>query len=227
MEDYILTHGSYLAVILIIALTGAGLPLPEEVPIVAAGVLSSPSVARLNPFLAFGACLIGALLGDAIMYAIGRFLGKTFLRRYPLFARILHEDREKQMEELIRTQGLKVFLLARFLVGVRAPVYMAAGVLRVRFAKFLLVDALCATIVVGTVFWLSWLFGESVAPLVRESQWAVTIIVLVGLLFAFAYWMLWRKYYRKLQLHQSDPSSEGDPAGRDDKLLQTTSDDHH
>ena len=205
MDDYILTHGSYLFFILIISLTGAGLPIPEEVPIVAAGVLSSSAVAQLNPTLAFFSCLIGALLGDSIMYAIGRFFGKTFLRRHPWFARVLHEDREKQMEDLILNQGLKVFLLARFMVGVRAPVYMAAGVMRVKFAKFLLVDAVCASIVVGTFFWLSCFFGESIGPLVRESQWAVTIIVLIAIAFVAIYYFVWRKYRKHLKLDQPPP----------------------
>jgi membrane protein DedA with SNARE-associated domain len=206
MEEYILSHGSYLAIILIITLTGAGLPIPEEVPIVAAGVLSSPAVGRLNPTFAFLACLVGALLGDSLMYAIGRYLGSAFLRRHPLFARLLHGEREKQMEALIERQGLKVFLLARFMVGVRAPVYMAAGVMRMKFATFLLVDAVCASIVVGTFFWLSCYFGHSMGPLFRDSQLAFTALVLVLVALGGIYYFAWRKYRK--QLHLDEPPNE-------------------
>lgn len=143
MEEYILTHGSYLGIVLLLTLAGAGLPIPEEVPVVAAGVLSSPSVARLDPLLAFAACLAGAIIGDSVMYGIGRFLGKTYLRDHPWFGRLLHADRERQMESLVRQNGLKMFLLARFLVGVRSPIYLAAGVLRIPYRRFLLVDATC------------------------------------------------------------------------------------
>jgi len=200
MEDYILSHGSYLAIILIITLTGAGLPIPEEVPVVAAGVLSSSEVAKLNPWLAFGSCLIGALLGDSLMYGIGRFLGHAFLARHRWFARLLHEQHEKQMEDLIERQGLKVFLLARFLVGVRAPVYLAAGAMRVRFAKFLLVDLFCATRVVGVFFWLSYSFGASMGPFLRESQWALTGVVALIALLGGIYFVIVRRYRRKLNL---------------------------
>jgi len=206
MEQYILSHGSYLAIILIITLTGVGLPIPEEIPIVAAGVLSSPSVGQLNPTLAFFSCLVGALLGDSLMYAIGRYLGSAFLRRHPLFARLLHGDREKQMEALIERQGLKVFLLARFMVGVRAPVYMAAGVMRMKFVTFLLVDAICASIVVGTFFWLSCYFGHSLGPLLRDSQLAFTALVLILGALGGIYYLIWRKYRKQLRLDQ--PSND-------------------
>ncbi len=193
MEEYILTHGSYLGIVLLLTLAGAGLPIPEEIPVVAAGVLSSPSVARLDPLLAFAACLAGAIIGDSVMYGIGRFLGKAYLRDHPWFGRLLHAERERQMESLVRQNGLKMFLLARFLVGVRSPIYLAAGVLRIPYRRFLLVDATCATLVVGTFFWSSHFFGAWIGPLFRESQMVVTLVILV-LLVGVGMHFLWKKY---------------------------------
>ncbi len=210
MQEFILAHGSYLAIIAVLALTGVGLPLPEEVPTVAAGVLSSASVGKLDPTLAFMACLVGALLGDCIMYGIGRLLGTTYLRRHPRFARIMHEEREKQMEELIRSHGLKVFLVARFLVGVRSPIYLAAGVMRVKFRKFLAIDAICATLVVGTFFWLSHFFGEWVGPLFRESQLAATAILFVIVALGTIYYFAWKLYCGQWQLGGSPTVDDSD-----------------
>ena len=104
------------------------------------------------------------------------------------------------LEDLIERQGLKVFLLARFLVGVRAPVYLAAGAMRVRFAKFLLVDLFCATSVVGVFFWLSYSFGASMGPFLRESQWALTGVVALIALLGGIYFVIVRRYRRKLNL---------------------------
>jgi membrane protein DedA with SNARE-associated domain len=221
MQEFILTHGSYLAIIAILALTGAGLPVPEEVPTVAAGVLSSAAVGKLNPGLAFLSCLIGALLGDCIMYGIGRFLGTTYMRRHPLFARIMHEEREKQMEGLIGSHGLKVFLLARFLVGVRSPIYLAAGVMRVEFRKFLAIDAICATFVVGTFFWLSHFFGAWVGPLVRESELAATFAVLFVAVLAGIYLFVWKNYGRQLR-SQAPPAGEESEAAAQDRRTSGT-----
>lgn len=210
MQEFILTHGSYLAIIAILTLAGAGLPLPEEIPIVAAGVLSSAAVGKLNPALAFLACLVGALLGDCVMYGIGSFLGTNYMRSHPLFARVMHEEREKQMEDLIRNHGLKVFLLARFLVGVRSPIYLAAGVMRVEFRKFLLADAICATVVVGSFFWLSHYFGAWVGPLFRESQLAATGVFLLVVVLGGVYYFAWKSYSRQLRLGEAATGRDSD-----------------
>ncbi|MHC4878336.1 MAG: DedA family protein [Planctomycetota bacterium] len=210
MEEFILTHGSYLAILLLLALTGAGLPVPEEVIIVAAGVLSSPSVGELDPMLALVACLAGALVGDCVMYAIGRGLGGSFIARHRWFARVLHAEREEQMESIVNEHGLKVFLLARFMVGVRSPIYLAMGILRVDFRRFLLCDAACAALVVSVFFMLSYFCGGWIGRAIHESQLAVTGFVLVLLVFGALYYLVWKKCRQQLHLDESDKESTAD-----------------
>ncbi|REJ66733.1 MAG: DedA family protein [Planctomycetota bacterium] len=172
----------YFGILLVLVLTGAGLPIPEEIPIVAAGVLSAHGT--LDPVWAFGVCLLGALLGDAVVYSIGRYLGHDFFKRHPHLAKFVHEDREQQMEQLIKKHGLRIFFAARFMVGVRAPIYLAAGVLRVPWRRFLAVDFVSATIVVSTVFWLSYRFGETIGSFFRSSQYVVTGAVVLAAIIA-------------------------------------------
>src|SRR5262249_11998570 len=154
-------------IFLVLALTGAGLPLPEEVVIIAAGVASSPSVGRLDPFLALTACLAGALVGDCLMYGIGRGLSRIDIQRHGWFTRLVHTQRQERMEQIVGRHGLKVLLLARFLVGVRAPIYLAMGMLRADFRLFLLCDAVCGTLVVGVFFLSSCFFGGWVGKMIR------------------------------------------------------------
>jgi membrane protein DedA with SNARE-associated domain len=185
LEDLLVNHGPYFAyagIVIFLILTGGGLPIPEEVPIIIAGVASAGDSPLLNVWVAFACCVVGALLGDLLVYGIGRYLGNGFFRQHPRFAHFLHEEREKQMEDLIQRHGLKVFLLARFMVGVRAPVYLAAGVLRVSFKRFIIVDAFCATLVVSVVFSLSYFFGHDIANFIRGGQWGVTAVVVVAVL---------------------------------------------
>lgn len=187
LENLLVSHGphfAYAGIVIFLILTGGGLPIPEEVPIIIAGVASAGDAPLLNVWVAYGCCVVGALLGDMLVYGIGRFLGAGFFRRHPRFAHFVHEEREQQMEDLIRRHGLKVFLLARFMVGVRAPVYLAAGVLRVSFKRFVIVDAFCATLVVSVVFSLSHFFGHNIANYIRRGQWGVTGVVAVAVLIA-------------------------------------------
>src|SRR5262245_42302275 len=96
--DEILARWSYLGIIVFLVLTGCGLPIPEEVPIVAAGIFASRGT--LNPWLSLGSCFIGAILGDIVMYGIGRKFGRSLLQRHGFFAAVLSPEKEHQIEDM-------------------------------------------------------------------------------------------------------------------------------
>lgn len=189
MLDFLVHDWSYLGIIVFLILTGCGLPIPEEVPIVLAGVLSAKPNG-LDPWLAYSSCLAGALVGDAVMYSIGYHWGHGLLKEHPKFARFLHADREDRFERAIQTHGLKVLLLARFMVGVRGPVYLASGVVRMSFRRFLLMDLLAATLVVSLFFGLSYTFGPTIAKAIREFELTLTVVVvaIVLIIGGVIYW---------------------------------------
>jgi membrane protein DedA with SNARE-associated domain len=190
MHEILLINGSYLGIIVFLVLTGCGFPIPEEVPIVVAGLLSSRGV--LAPPLALLACLVGAILGDCVMYAIGYHFGHNLLKDHPRLAHFVRADREAKFEEMIRRHGLKVLFVARFMVGIRSPVYLSAGIVRVPFRRFLLMDIFCATAVVGTFFGLTYFFGERVARAFRDVEIGLTVTVSLVVVAAVAIF-LWRR----------------------------------
>ncbi|HJT33998.1 MAG TPA: DedA family protein [Pirellulales bacterium] len=196
MDALINDVGPYLVLGLPIVLTGMGLPVPEEVFVIGAGLASHAGT--LEPWLALITCLVSAVLGDCAMYAIGYHFGHGLVREHPWFAKLLHPRRERQMETMIRKHGLKVFLTARFLVGVRSPVYVAAGVLRVSFRQFLLFDLLCASLVVSLFFGLSYGFADHIMGLwdeIRQAEKALTAII-VAAVAAVAFYFYWRHRQR-------------------------------
>ena len=192
MAHLLLEHVSYLSIFIVLVLTGSGLPIPEELPIILAGVLSALPDPRLNPWLAFMWCLLGAIVGDCVMYVIGYHFGRPVLSDHPRFARFITPAREIQIEERFRKHGLKVFFIARFLVGIRSPVYLTAGILRVSFRRFLMIDLLCATCVVGTFFGVAYLFGGAIANWVKRAEFGLT--ALVALAAAAVALFLWRRH---------------------------------
>jgi len=190
MVEILLTRWSYLGIIVFLVLTGCGLPIPEEVPIVLAGVLSAHDA--MNVWLALASCLIGALIGDCVMYSIGYHWGHNLLKDHPRFARFLHAEKEAYFESVIQNHGLKVMLLARFMVGIRSPVYLAAGIVRVPFRRFLLMDLLCATVVVSLFFSLAYFFGHTVIEYARRVEIGLTSVVVLAAIVA-ACWFYWRR----------------------------------
>ncbi|MBI2826081.1 MAG: DedA family protein [Planctomycetia bacterium] len=184
----LLEQGSYLGIIVVLILTGSGLPVPEEVPIIAAGVAAY--YGQLNPWLALASCFVGALLGDCVMYSIGYYFGHGVLREHPWFSRFLKPEREAHIEQMIVQHGWKVFFLARFLVGLRSPVYLTAGILRIPFRRFVLVDLFCAAIVITTFFGLSFLFAEHIADWwdrIRRAEVALTVAIVAALIGVLLY----------------------------------------
>jgi membrane protein DedA with SNARE-associated domain len=168
---------SYLGFFLFIAATGCGLPIPEEAAIVVAGVLSSQD--KLDWRIAFAVCLAGAVVGDSFMYAIGYRWGHGIFTSHPRFAKLFATENEQQFQRSVEAHALKVMLLARFLVGVRAPVYVMTGVVRLPFRRFIIYDVISASLVVGVVFGLSYIFGEHVAEWVKHVETRATIVVVL------------------------------------------------
>jgi membrane protein DedA with SNARE-associated domain len=213
MTDFLLNHGSYMAIVVVLILTGSGLPLPEEVPTVVAGALAANGV--LHPWLAVICCLFGAVAGDCIMYFIGYAFGRSVLQDHPWWVRFVTPQREAQVEEMFQRHGLKVFFLARFLVLVRSPLLLAAGILRVSFTRFLLIDLFSATMVVGSFFGLSYMYGEAIGRWIRRSEILLTVVVVFAV--AGVALFLWRRHVRKmsgsLSAHRLTAPPLSDPPG--------------
>ncbi|KZS65271.1 MAG: DedA family protein [Mycobacterium pseudokansasii] len=204
METFILSHHSYL---LLPLLTATGIPVPEEVVTVAAGALSSPSIGRLEPGLAIFACLAGVLVGDCALYWIGRSLGQTHLGRYRWFARLVDSDRTAHVVRILQQHGVKVFLLVRFVFGMRTPLYLAIGALKMDFRRFLVCDLVGGTLAVGTFFLLSYLGAGWISGLIHRSEWAATAMLLVTAVTAGLYYGVWKRW--RVQLSPHRPGLQG------------------
>jgi len=204
MIEFLLGHGSYLLIITVLVLTGSGLPIPEEVPIIAAGILSAHG--RLDPYWAMAACLFGALAGDCVMYWIGYHFGRSVVREHPRWAHFVKPEREAQIERMIEQHGLKVFFLARFLVGLRSPVYLSAGILRVPFRRFLMIDLVCATTVIGLFFSLSYKYGKDITDWTRRAEFGLWGVVALALLGVCIYYR--RRHLRRQRESNLEPQAE-------------------
>ncbi|HEV2970124.1 MAG TPA: DedA family protein [Pirellulales bacterium] len=191
----------YLGITVFLILTGCGLPLPEEVAIIAAGVAAARGV--LDPWGALAACLVGAIAGDSAMYLIGRRFGAGILERHPYWARLFNANREKQIERLLKKHGAKMILLTRFLVGLRSPVYFAAGVLRVPYLRFLITDICCAISVISLFFGLTYFYGKQIWNGIRHVEVVITVAVVSAIVAAIVIFWINRRGKAMIQEESS------------------------
>jgi membrane protein DedA with SNARE-associated domain len=201
----------YLGIILYMILTGCGLPMPEEVAIIAGAALAASG--QLNPWLTLGSLLIGALLGDCVMYFIGKHFGRRLLNKNRIWNRLITPERERNVESLLAKHGVKVLLGARFLVGLRGPMYITAGILKVPFKRFVLADLFCASIVVTLFFGLTYAYGAQIMRAIHEGEgWLTTIVIAAGIVAAgVGLWFFLRRQ-KKAGLQSSPADGPIEPA---------------
>ncbi len=196
MLALLLHPSSYFGFFVFIAATGCGMPIPEEAAIVVAGVLSSQG--SLHHRLALAACLAGAIVGDSFMYAIGYRWGHRIFTSHPRFAKLLADENQEQFQKAIESHSLKVMMLCSIPGRYPCAVYVMTGVVRMPYRRFLVYDLISATLVVGVVFWLAYMFGENVREWVRHAEFYATLAVLAVL---FVVGGIFYYRYRQVVLH--------------------------
>jgi membrane-associated protein len=134
---------SYAGLFGVIFATGAGLPLPEDVALLGAGWLVFTGAIQLHATIAVA--LAAVLAGDVFLYVLGHRVGRRLVT-HPRLERRFPPERLARAERFFQRWGLLAIVLARLIAGLRAAVYLTAGVLRVPFARFLFVDALAAAV---------------------------------------------------------------------------------
>ena len=151
--------------------------------------------------------MVGAILGDSLMYAIGRFFGARVLKAHPWWSGFLTAEREKTIEDLIKRHGIKAFFVARFLVGLRSPFYLTAGILRVKYRWFLFADLVCATVVIGGFFGLAYLFGDRVTGLIQSAERGFTAVAIGVALVALTVIAFFSFRKRRIRMLDHDPEA--------------------
>ena len=195
LESFFLQYG-YAAVFAVLIACGFGVPIPEDITLVSGGVISGLGYTNVHIMLVVS--LFGVLLGDSTMYWLGRIYGTKILRFRPI-RRFLTLDRLRMVRSKFEQYGNRVLFVARFLPGLRAPIYMVAGITRrVSFIRFLLLDFFAAIISVPIWVYLGDLGASNLDWLHEQIKKGQSIIyILIALLAIYLVWK-WRKGRKKV-----------------------------
>ena len=142
---------------LILLLCGLGLPLPEDIVLLVAGVLAAMEGRSWHSVAVV--MYAAVLMGDSLIFLGGRRYG-TRLLASRLLRPVFSESKRARVEEFTTRHGAKSLFLARFLPGLRAVVFFSAGSLGVSYLKFLLLDGLAALVSVPVFVWLGHFLWE-------------------------------------------------------------------
>jgi membrane protein DedA with SNARE-associated domain len=192
MLDRLIATSPYVGLYAALCLGGVGFPIPEEVPVLTAGVLAHRGIVRW--WLALLVCLAGVATGDLTLYAAGRYWGERVLE-VRLVRRFLSPERRDALEASYLRYGVLIVFAARHVMGLRAAAFVTAGVVKLPFWKFALADGVAIGYGIPLNFTIAYFFSEHLhailADVRRVESW-MALALLVGLAAALGY-TLWRR----------------------------------
>ncbi|MGZ3708705.1 MAG: DedA family protein [Bdellovibrionota bacterium] len=180
----------YLMLFGILLACGLGLPIPEDVTLFAAGLCSYYGLTKLP--LTVAICFLGVLLGDTLIFTLGAVYGRKLTKKW-LFHKLLPDDRLNMVKAKFHKRGNKLIFAARFMPGLRAPIYFSAGTLHLPPRVFLFYDGIAALISVPTIIGLIYHFGDSLDRIVRlvtRVEHGIFLVIIGMVLAGLAKWYL-------------------------------------
>jgi len=197
----LITGNGYLAVLLLLLACGFGIPIPEDITLVAGGVIAGIGAANVHVMCLVG--LAGVLAGDSLMFWVGRHYGER-ARQLRWVAWLLTPRRYMRIEQLYRRHGNRLMFIARFLPGLRTPIYLTAGMTRrVPFWRFFALDGLAAVLSVPIWVYLGYYGAENHEWLLMWIKRGKTVLLIaLGVLLAGVLFWLWRRYAKHRALQQ-------------------------
>ncbi|HAM53071.1 MAG TPA: hypothetical protein DCP92_21100 [Nitrospiraceae bacterium] len=188
----------YPGLFILLVLGCIGFPFPEDATLILCGFLISAGVA--SPIPALFVVYVGLLSSDLFLYFVGKKYGRMIVK-HRRFRRILSSKRLSVLERKFNDKGILVILVGRHLVGLRAQIFLVAGVLRMSSMKFLVADAFSSLFTIAVMVGAGYMGGNSLQVIEKDFRRVehvgifVIVIVFVGYLFI--------RYYRSRRTDSS------------------------
>jgi membrane protein DedA with SNARE-associated domain len=183
--DTFVEHFPYLGIFILLALGDMGFPFPEDTTLLLSGFLVAQGVTELLPTLLVVYPTL--LLTDFSLYWVGKKYGRKIVE-HRRFQKILSPEKLSKIEEKYERWGIFVIFFGRHLLGVRAQVFLTAGVLRMPAIKFLLSDGASAIITVTIMVGIGYLGGSRI-PMLKEDVARFQVIAMVVFVIILAGWI--------------------------------------
>lgn len=205
------TDYGYMAVFGILILCGFGLPVPEDITLVSGGVIAGLDLANPHTMVIVG--LAGVLIGDSTMFIAGRVFGYR-IQRIRTFRKILSPRRFSHIQRKFKQYGLSLLFIARFLPGLRSPIFLVAGMSRrIPYLTFVLIDGFAAIISVPVWVYLGYFFADNLDLLMQYVKDVQTMIY-AALFLVFAVVLiiyLKKRFHSKMSKFSDDSNCHCEP----------------
>jgi membrane protein DedA with SNARE-associated domain len=171
----------YLVVGGVVGIESLGVPLPGEIVLVSAALMSSHHDLAINPVGVGVAAVVGAVVGDSIGYAIGRRFGlPLFDRLGRRFPKHFGPGHVALAERLFDRWGVRAVFLGRFIALLRILAGPLAGALKMHYPRFLAANVSGAICWAGGTTALVYFAGMAAERWMERFSWVGLVIAVVG-----------------------------------------------
>ncbi len=181
--EFLLHHG-YIVLLAWVFVEQAGIPIPSIPLLLAAGALAGSH--QLNLFESFFIVAFAAMFADFLWYQLGRRKGIRILH-FLCKITIEPDSCVRRTEGIFSKQGAHSLILAKFIPGLGTIAPPLAGIFHMRPRRFLLFDALGASLWAGTFLGLGYVFSGEIEDIAKHAaslgSWAG--VILLGALAAY------------------------------------------
>lgn len=164
---------SYFVMFGVLLLCGFGFPMPEDVVLISGGILSARGITHF--WLVNAICMAGVLVGDGTIYYLGRRYGPS-VKKLRLVRKLMSDSVDQRVAQIFSRHGDRVIFMARFMPGLRTPIFLTSGTYQVPAWKFFALDGFAALISVPLWVWVGRVFGENLEVLeqkIRQFQFGI------------------------------------------------------
>lgn len=190
----------YFLILGILVACGLGLPIPEDITLIAAGILCYYGMTGLWTMI--GVALFGVMLGDSLIFFLGHHFGRKLTKKW-LFHKLLPDDRLYAVQKKFHRRGNKLIFAARFMPGLRAPIFFSAGTLHLPARVFWFYDGLAAMISVPLIIGAVYYFGDQVDRVVRavrNIEHGLGFVILAVLIAMAAKWYVTHRKLKRSEI---------------------------
>lgn len=174
----------------LLAASGFGLPINEDILLLAAAALTLTGVMEPVPLIAVA--WVGLLAADTLVFHWGRVFGVRLLR-HRLLAGWLPAARMAAMQDTMLRYGPGYIFLVRFMPGMRTALFFAAGSLRMPYRYMPLFDGAAALIELPLlVYGVRYVGGNWERILAQVERFQVFLLPAIVLL-ALGVWLYRRR----------------------------------
>ena len=181
----------YSLIIVLLTASSFGLPFPEEIVLLTAGLLAHigsnphlypppiPDAVGVSIPVTATVCFLAVFLSDFLVFWLGRRYGTRMLN-HRWTQKLISPQGYEKIADWTKKFGPLACGVFRFTPALRFPGHFACGATGIKYSTFILVDGTAALLTVPTQVLLMAYFGEKVLSLLKDIK--IVLLTIVGVI---------------------------------------------